>query len=98
MRLESCCLPGSTDLALQVRCLLIIEWGNGLWRLLLGIVEGLLQGSIPRFPTKHQTVNPKFDATDTAIRPPESLTKSPNRQRDTPQMKPRPEQTGGPKY
>ena len=30
------------------------EWGNGLWRLLLGMKEGLLKGSIPPFPTKHQ--------------------------------------------
>ena len=36
------------------------EWGKGLWGLLLGIIgtaKGLLEGSIPPFPTKHQGVN-----------------------------------------
>ena len=34
---------------------LVGNGGNGLWGLLLGIIQGLLQGSIPPFPTKHQT-------------------------------------------
>ena len=32
------------------------EGGNGLWGLEMGIISGLLWGSIPPFPTKHQTV------------------------------------------
>ena len=42
------------DLA-QRSLVLSREWGNGLWRRLLGIIQGLLKGSIPPFPTKHQT-------------------------------------------
>ena len=30
------------------------DWGNGLWDRLLGITQGLLQGSIPPFPTEHR--------------------------------------------
>ena len=41
---------------LFVFCLVLTrEWGNGLRGLLLGIIWGLLQGSMPPFPTKHQT-------------------------------------------
>ena len=43
----------STHPRAEVGCLVLSrEWGNGLWRLLLGIISGLLLGSIPPFPTR----------------------------------------------